>query len=217
MDTSEDKALELALNSLDWMDDAIQKFTSLESLPDPIDCKPGCHYCCFNQPMVTPPEALLVGHHVEHTFTRQEKLELVNRIKKIFAVTRARKPDEIVMMRYELPCVFLRNGMCSIYKVRPAICRACSSTSAEHCKMVFETRDHMARLRCYSHIREILQTAHTGLINSCQEMRCQSDLMPIADAVRDYLEHSRPIEAWIEGETVFHLRENYDLPAARSL
>lgn len=48
-------ALEMASNVLNWTDEAIQKFTSLESLPEALDCKPRCHYCCYSLPMVTPP------------------------------------------------------------------------------------------------------------------------------------------------------------------
>lgn len=73
MRKEKNKILELVSDALQWTDDAIQKFTSLESLPKPLDCKPGCHYCCFNLPVVTPPEALFIGHHVEQNFTDQEK------------------------------------------------------------------------------------------------------------------------------------------------
>jgi Fe-S-cluster containining protein len=202
----ENKALDLAFEALKWTDEAIQKFTTQASLSEPIDCKAGCHYCCFNQPMVTPPEALLIGHQVKQTFTDHEKLELSDRIKKLLAQTDGRSPDEIVMMRHELTCIFLQNGMCMVYQVRPAVCRACSSTSAKHCEMVLESRDHMSRLRCYQQIHEIFKTVHTGLVNQCRKMGCQSESLRIAEAVRDFLKHPSPIEAWLQGEIVFHIR-----------
>ncbi|NTV28434.1 MAG: YkgJ family cysteine cluster protein [Methanothrix sp.] len=200
------KAIELVRYWLDWMDDAIESIVSLERLPEPIDCQPGCHYCCYNQPIVTPPEALLIGHSVEETFTDRERSELFERMVSILELTRDKGQDEIVIMRHELPCIFLINGMCSVYEVRPAICRACSSTSAEHCATVFESRDTRARLRCYAQIREIFQTAHAGLIESCEDMGCQADFLLIAEAMRDYFQHPRPIEAWLDGEKVFHPR-----------
>lgn len=83
MGNFENKALELAFETLKRTDEAIQKFTTHESLPEPIDCKPGCHYCCFNQPMVTPPEALLIGYHVEKNFTNQEQKEISDRVNKV--------------------------------------------------------------------------------------------------------------------------------------
>ena len=201
-----DKILKLASNALQWTDDAIQKFTSLESLPKPLDCKPGCHYCCFNVPMVTPPEALLMGYHIGKIFTEKVRQEIFDRIQKVQERIDGMNPEEIVVIRHELPCIFLKDAMCMVYKVRPAVCRTCTSISSEHCKMIFETRNHRARLRCYQHIREISQIFQEKLVNSCKEMGCQSDLLFIVDAIRDYFKHSRPMEAWIQGEKVFHIR-----------
>ncbi|MBW1694541.1 MAG: YkgJ family cysteine cluster protein [Deltaproteobacteria bacterium] len=199
------KALDLALKALKQTDNAIHKFVSQESLPEPLDCKPGCHYCCYNLPVVTPPEALLMGHYVEQTFTDQEKKEITGRIDKILNRIARFSPYEIAMMRHELPCIFLKNEMCMAYKVRPVVCRTCTSTSADHCKMIFETGNHRARLRCYQQIREIFQTVHLRLIDRCREMRCQADALLLAEGIRDYFKHPNPIEAWLQGETVFNI------------
>jgi Fe-S-cluster containining protein len=203
MGNVENNALKLASEALSWTDEAIQKFTSLESLPEPLDCKPGCHYCCFNLPMVTPPEALLIGHHLDQTFTDQQKQTLDKRIQKILKKIAGKPSDEIFMMRHELPCIFLKESMCLIYDVRPAICRTCTSTRAEHCKMIFETRNHRARLRCYQQVREIFDTVHSHLVNHCREMGCQSDPLSLAESMRDYLKHPMPIKAWLQGKIVF--------------
>jgi len=205
MENIQNRALELASDALSWTDEAIQKFTSLESLPEPLDCKPGCHYCCYNLPMVTPPEALLIGYHVEQNFTNQEQKEISDRVNKILERINGISPYEIPMMRHELPCIFLEDGMCMVYSVRPAVCRTCTSTSAEHCKMIFETRNHRARLRCYQKIREIFDTVHSNLVNHCRKMGCQADPLPLAETTRDYIKHPEPIDAWLQGEIVFSI------------
>ena len=76
MEKFQNKALELAWEALNWTDQAIQEFASLESLPEPLDCKPGCHYCCYNLPIVTPPEALLIGYHVKQNLTDHDQKEI---------------------------------------------------------------------------------------------------------------------------------------------
>lgn len=205
MENLRKKALELASNALIRTDEAIQEFMSQASLPEPLDCKPGCHYCCYNLPVVTPLEALFMGHHVDQVFTDQEKKEIADRIEKILKRIKGMRTYEIVMMRHELPCIFLEDEMCMVYPVRPVVCRACTSTSAEHCKMIFETRDHRARLRCYPQIREIFQTVQTDLVHRSREMGCQSDLLHVAEGIRDYLKHPGPIEAWMEGDIVFNV------------
>jgi len=200
------KALGLASTGLRWTDDNMERFANLESLPEPLNCRQGCHYCCYNQPMVTPPEALFIGHHVEQTFSDKDQKELIVKIKKILKTTNGKKPDEIAMMRHDLPCIFLQDGMCMVYKVRPAVCRTCCSTSADHCKSIFESRNHRARLRCYEQVREILKTVHLHLVDRCRKMGCQSDFLYIAEAIGDYLKHPNPIEAWLQGEKIFHKR-----------
>lgn len=207
MENFQNKALELASDALYWTDQAVQEFTSLESLPEPLDCKPGCHYCCYNLPIVTAPEALLIGYHVERNFTEdQAKKEIDGRVEMILGRIKDLSPYDVVMIRHELPCIFLKDGVCRVYPVRPAVCRACASTSAEHCKMIFESRDHRARLRCYQKIREIFQAVHSRLIDRCREMGCQADALPLAAAIRDYFRHPDPIDSWLHGETVFHIR-----------
>ena len=83
MENLQNRVLELASNTLNWTDEAIQKFTCLESLPEPLDCEPGCHYCCYNLPMVTPPEALLIGHRLNQIFTDHQKQTINTKIQKI--------------------------------------------------------------------------------------------------------------------------------------
>ncbi len=185
-------------------DEAIQKFVSLESLPKPLDCKPGCHFCCYNQPMVTPPEAFLIGHHIEQTFSDQQKQTLNVKIKKILKKIAGKHPDDIFMMRHKLPCIFLENSMCMIYMVRPVICRTCSSTSAAHCKTIFETRNHRARLQTYLQMYEILQTIQSRLTVFCREKGCQSDISRLSEAIENYLNHPNSIDAWFQGDTIFN-------------
>jgi len=205
MKSTNNEVLELALKALKRTDGAIQKFVSRPSLPEPLDCKPGCHYCCYNLPVVTPPEALLVGHHIVQTFPSHKKTEIADRINTLLERIDGISPYDVAMMRHELPCIFLEDGMCIVYEVRPVVCRTCTSTSAEHCKMIFESRNHRARLRCYQHIREIFQTVHSGLVDHCQEMGCQADALPLAGAIKDYFRHPEPIHAWLQGETVFQI------------
>ena len=145
-----------------------------------------------------------MGHHVEQTFTDQEKKKIAGRIHKILERIDGISPYEVVMMRHELPCIFLKDAMCMIYEVRPAVCRTCTSTDAEHCKMIHESGNHRAWLKCYQQIREIFQTVHARLVDHYREMGCQTDALPLPEAVKDYFRHPEPIEAWLLGEIVFN-------------
>ncbi len=198
-------ALDLATKALQQTDESILKFTSRKSLPKPLDCKPGCHYCCYNLPVVTPPEALLIGYHVAQSFTNREQKAILYRIDKILKHIGELSAYDVAMMRHELPCIFLEDAMCMVYEMRPVVCRTCTSTDADHCKMIFESRNHRARLRCYQQIRDIYQTVHTHLIDSCRQLQCQADALSLAEGIKDYFTHPSPIEAWLQGKKVFSL------------
>ena len=203
MKNTKEKVLKWIAYELDRMDNDIRKFLSLESLPEPIECKPGCHYCCFNLPMITPPEALVIGHHLDQAFTNRQKQTINKKIREIIDRIAGKQAQEIFMMRHELPCIFLKNSMCMIYSVRPAVCRACCSTLKSHCKMIFETRNHRARLRSYPQLREIFETVHLCFVEFCREKGLQSDGLKLANAIEDYLNHPSPMDAWLRGEIIF--------------
>ncbi|HZE20426.1 MAG TPA: hypothetical protein VE082_00090, partial [Desulfobaccales bacterium] len=47
--------LALASRAVDLADQLINYFEAANQLPQPIACRPGCNFCCFNQVEVTPP------------------------------------------------------------------------------------------------------------------------------------------------------------------
>jgi len=44
-----------------------------------------------------------------------------------------------------------------------------------------------------------------ALVDRCREMGCQTDALPLPEAVKDYFRHPEPIEAWLQGEIVFQM------------
>lgn len=89
------------------------------------ECKPGCASCCHARVEVSDPEALHIAGEVRQ-WPEPERLALIARL-------RAKSMDEGVSLRDRLPCAFLREGLCSIYAVRPAVCRKAHSLSAQAC------------------------------------------------------------------------------------
>ena len=70
--------------------------------------------------------------------------------------------------------------------------------------MIFETRNHRARLRSYPQLREIFETVHLRFVEFCREKGLQSDGLKLANAIEDYLNHPSPMDAWLRGEIIFH-------------
>ncbi len=74
-----------------------------------ITCKRGCSHCCTIPVAITNFEAQLLASHTRRTADYSEETCLT--------------PSE----NAEAPCVFLKNNECSVYEVRPFVCRAFGS------------------------------------------------------------------------------------------
>src|SRR5262245_48547621 len=87
---------------------------AIDALPSKAQhaCAPGCFFCCYLPVDVLAPEAFRIAAHLKQTRSPGELAELVYRL----AAPSRRDPGTH-------PCVFLNQGRCSIYEVRPMVCR----------------------------------------------------------------------------------------------
>jgi hypothetical protein len=196
------KTLELAIKTLAWTDYIIAGTEAEPPLSRPIVCQTGCHFCCFNQVEVTPPEALVIGDFVEHTFTADEKTALLAELDRAVQFKSDKTKVEIAHLRQELRCPLLRCGRCAVYEVRPLVCRAIHSLNADHCELALRLGKNTG-VEHYSHRDEIVGSLLHGLMEGCREMGCQADPLDLARALLDFFAGPSPLERWIEGEQIF--------------
>lgn len=196
-------ALRVCSTAFSFANHMIQYFESKEPLSEPVACKAGCHYCCFYQVLLTPPEALFIGHYVETVFTEKQKLHLIKRIDETLAMTDGKSVEERAKTWHDTPCIFLANGRCSVYDVRPFVCRAWHSLSSDRCREAFESNRRLAEVEGYSHRHYILQTVRDGIQEVSTDNGCQAGILEIAKAMKQYIDNPNPIEAWIKGEKIF--------------
>lgn len=92
-------------------------------------CVRGCHHCCYLATTITIPEALLILDTLSRDPYRwrwfEQKLpDLMELAEKL----ENRETTRESWFDQKIPCVFLRDGECSIYEVRPTVCRTHIST-----------------------------------------------------------------------------------------
>jgi Fe-S-cluster containining protein len=121
-----------------------------------IACGPGCDRCCEQLVMIWAGEAELIASWLDepdNAGARRSFLEAypawaarsAPAIERILALTRAGKPREqfaalVDHWRLGVPCAFLRGGLCTIYPVRPILCRNCHALdTAENCHPADDT------------------------------------------------------------------------------
>lgn len=98
-----------------------------------IACGPGCGACCVVNVNVLFPEAVSIAWFLRRRFPQAELDALKERLKTLLMRTRWLDDEERLFLRAS--CAFLdQQGRCMIHAVRPLLCRAITSTSAEACQ-----------------------------------------------------------------------------------
>lgn len=106
--------------------------TTSESTGPTPECKSGCTYCCHARVEVSDPEALYIAWHVQH-LPPASKVPLIERLH-----LKAGEFDGAGRVEADTsksqPCAFLQDGLCSIYSIRPSVCRKAHSLSVKACE-----------------------------------------------------------------------------------
>ncbi|HXU92052.1 MAG TPA: YkgJ family cysteine cluster protein [Gallionella sp.] len=89
------------------------------------ECKAGCAGCCSVRVEVSEPEIFLIAREIK-TRPAAQIATVIERLRNHVAAA-----DSAPSRR---DCTFLEEQLCSIYEVRPAVCRRAHSLSSEKCR-----------------------------------------------------------------------------------
>jgi Fe-S-cluster containining protein len=167
---------------------------AIEALPSKAQhaCAPGCNFCCYLPVDVLAPEAFRIAAHLEQTRSPEELANLVYRL--------GAQGQHDFGIR---PCVFLANGRCSIYEVRPMVCRGYNSLSKERCEAYHHdasvdlkgTKDRVA-----GHLAEAIED---GVVAGLEALGLDAQWYELPSAVLRALETIDGPARWARGEAVF--------------
>ena len=167
---------------------------AIEALPSKAQhaCAPGCSFCCYLPVDVLAPEAFRIGVHLKQT----------------------RSPAELATLVYQLgthgqhnfgtrPCPFLAGGRCSIYEVRPMVCRGYNSLSKERCEAYYHdpcvdlrgTKDRVAG--------RLAEAIEDGVIAGLEALGLDAQWYELPCAVLRAMEATDGPARWARGEAVF--------------
>ena len=201
--SKKETALELPKKVMALAEDVICRFETREPLDTPLACQEGCTFCCHYQVIMTPPEVLLIGSHVKHGYRGRPKKDLFERIERYKALREGKSLDETASVLHDTPCIFLKNDRCSIYKMRPLVCRAWHSHNSSICKKHFRSATANPDVDGYNHRHYVYKTVADGMAAGIAEMGLQSGAYTIAGALMAYFSRDEPEKAWLQGEPVF--------------
>lgn len=98
----------------------LDKVTEHRSKNMGATCKKGCDSCCYLFTSMGIPEGLLIA---EHLLQSGEWEKILPALKQAAIDSSFEGVTKTSYFKKKLPCVFLKDGLCSIYDIRPACCR----------------------------------------------------------------------------------------------
>lgn len=102
------------------------------------DCRKGCNYCCHRMIFASVPEVLAVIGELD-AWPSGDRTRLSERLEFHNSLASSHRSEGF--LRFREPCPFLLDGDCSIYAVRPYMCRTTVSVEAGLCKIQREDVD----------------------------------------------------------------------------
>lgn len=161
-----------------------------------LSCRSGCSTCCHEQVAHTIPEIFLIENFVRNNFTKGDLESLKN---KAIDVT-----SRIGQDRWKrLPCIFLDEDICSVYKVRAFVCRAWNSTDVKSCKKLI-LGDNDRKPNQIPLPLALAKSYCDSISYGLKNINVQWQLIYPSFAMKTLLGNSSDsAEKWFRGETVF--------------
>lgn len=97
-----------------------------------IACSMGCWHCCTQLVAVTVPEVLRISEHIRAEWTPEQRRELDARLAAHQEASRAFL-EGATTLKPRAVCPLLVDAACSVWKVRPIVCRGYNSTDVGAC------------------------------------------------------------------------------------
>jgi Fe-S-cluster containining protein len=173
-----------------------------EPPPRPVVCRKGCAFCCHGQEVhVSPLEAIRIAIYVAERLPTAAIAALVRRIRDVEAMKERHRREG--RGRASFPCPLLEDGACSVYPVRPFVCRGFNSYDARTCELHKIHLVDEAKIEGYAHQQRVAQSALSGLRRAAAEADLGADALDLAPALRIALTEHAAGERWLAGQPVF--------------
>jgi Fe-S-cluster containining protein len=174
--------------------------SSLRSFPSksPIACARGCSYCCYGFVAVIGPEAFRLADAVRAGLSAPIDVATA---RAAAALTRGISPDDRVGRK--LPCPLLHDGACSVYAVRPLVCRQATSLSLPGCIEEFEGVNRTGQIPISGVHLAHASNANVALIGAMLAAGLPTDAYELGAALEVALADPDCERRWLAGENVF--------------
>jgi len=180
-----------------------------------VACGPGCSYCCHSQIHVLPIEALLILSFLNESFTKKQILLLMDKIEKRLQRTRKKALGSLFSIKEELPCIFLENGMCGIYQVRPFICRAWNSLDSSLCRKIFNSGEFDNEIEASSARNLVFESSRSLFADFARQLKLETVPFEMTQAILNCIKTTNPLPLWLSGQDILNIKTPLELASSQ--
>lgn len=168
----------------------------------PVACKAGCDFCCHLRVMATAPEVFALLDFLLENLDEQAFAAFERRLLETDRRLRGLSADQI--LRSNIPCPALVNGVCSGYAARPLNCRSYHSTSRAACEDSFKHPEDLDRGHPQIKVlADLHRGAQAGYLGALEHAGYDARQYELVTALAEALEDPETRERLEAGETVF--------------
>lgn len=167
--------------------------------PEALACGRGCNHCCHRPVGTTAPSVLRIAAALREQRTEAEFAQALARVVALDKKTHGM--PWTLAERPPFPCAFLVDGACSIYEVRPLVCRAWNSADADACRRALAEESVEMRFDLYQ--RTTFAAAEQGIKVALGPHGLDATDLELTAAIRVAMENPDACERWLAGQPVF--------------
>jgi Fe-S-cluster containining protein len=168
-----------------------------------IACQAGCHTCCVVNVSVLFPEAVAIAEYLKKHFMRDDFEKLAVRINALYSSIRWLDDEERIFLRRS--CAFLDDaGCCSIYLVRPLMCRSITSTDPERCKEAIglQALGEAKPILMNLFQKALMEATFNGVAQGLEGLVMDSRGMRLTESVKLLMDKPGSVEDYLSGEPI---------------
>jgi Fe-S-cluster containining protein len=168
-----------------------------------IACAAGCGVCCMVNVAVLFPEAVVIVDYLRENLGGKELVRLTERIESLYRKILWLDDEDRIFLRR--PCAFLDEaGCCSIYRVRPLLCRSVTSTDPERCRqaIAMHALGESEPILMNLFQKAVMEAAYQGMGLALEEAGMDGRGMKLTVAVKHLLDHPQRVSDYLSGTEV---------------
>jgi Fe-S-cluster containining protein len=164
---------------------------NIEKHDIPLVCSKGCSHCCTLRVELFGYEVIAIANHIRDSFSTAEFAEVTKKLAEASESAKGLRMEE-----HFVPCALLKDGICSIYEMRPAMCRKFSSLSLESCLDNCQAAENRG-------LKESTMAAYHGFAEGARQGGLRKTLYELNQALNVAVNKPLVWKRWINGSEVF--------------